>query len=34
MNTVTLNLKLPKDVYLALQSSGLNREQIEFPSQP
>lgn len=29
MKTITLNLKFPKDVYLALQSSGLNREQIE-----
>ena len=29
MNTVTLNLKLPQDVYLALQSSGLNRDQLE-----
>ncbi|MBU0510832.1 MAG: UPF0175 family protein [Chloroflexi bacterium] len=29
MNTVTLNLRLPQDVYLALQSSGLNRDQLE-----
>lgn len=29
MSTVTLNLRLPQDVYLALQSSGLNRDQLE-----
>ncbi len=29
MNTITLNLTFPEDVYVALQSSGLNREQIE-----
>ena len=28
MNTVTLELKLPEPVYLALQSAGLSREEL------
>lgn len=28
MNTVTLELKLPQETYVALQSAGLNREEL------
>ncbi|NUO78718.1 UPF0175 family protein [candidate division KSB1 bacterium] len=28
MNTVTLELKLPQETYVALQSAGLNREDL------
>ena len=28
MNTITLEMNLPEDIYWALQSSGLNREEL------
>lgn len=28
MNTITLELKLPQETYVALQSAGLNREEL------
>ena len=30
MNTVKIALELPKDIYLALQSAGLNRADLEL----
>ena len=29
MNTITVELKFPEDVYFALQSSGLNRDKLQ-----